>query len=105
MKAIVYYNEIPAGELIKNPGGYVFRYFQDYLICSDNPAISLSFPKQTEPFTSEYLFPFFFGLLSEGENKDIVCSRLKIDKNDYFQLLIQTAAVETIGAITVRAAG
>jgi len=89
----VYYNEIPAGELIKNPDGYVFRYFEDYLFCSENPAISLSFPKQTDAFISQKLFPYFFGMLSEGENKDIICRTLNIDTNDYFQLLIQTAGV------------
>lgn len=103
MKALVSYNNIPAGELLKDPSGYTFRYLDSYLINSDYPPVSLSFPKREAPYRSERLFPFFYGLLAEGENKDIYCKVLKIDKNDHFSLLLSTAGFDTIGAVTVRA--
>ena len=102
IKATVFFNNIPVGELLKNSTGYVFRYLESYLSDSSNPAISLSFPKRTEPFHSKFLFPFFFGLLSEGENKDIICKTLKIDSRDHFSLLLNSAAYDTIGPITIR---
>lgn len=102
IKATVYYNDIPAGELIKNPSGYIFRYFDSYLYERKYPAISLSFPKRMESFYSNVLFPFFYGLLTEGENKDIICRTKKIDKYDHFSLLINSATNDTIGAITIR---
>jgi serine/threonine-protein kinase HipA len=105
VKAIVNYNGIPAGELQKDSSGYTFRYLESYLFNSDYPPVSLSFPKRDAPFRSEKLFPFFYGLLSEGENKDIYCKVLKIDKDDHFSLLLKTAEFDTVGAVTVRAAG
>lgn len=39
----------------------------------------------------EWKQQFFFGLLSEGINKDIQCRLLKIDEDDDFTRLIQTA--------------
>ena len=101
IKATVFFNKFPAGELTKNSSGYVFQYMESFLNDSKFPAISLSFPKQAEPFHSKYLFPFFFGLLSEGENKDIICRVYKIDQNDYFTLLLESANYDTIGPITV----
>ncbi|MCK6605281.1 MAG: HipA N-terminal domain-containing protein [Ignavibacteriaceae bacterium] len=101
-KAIVKYNGIPAGELSRDSSGYIFRYLESYLHNSRCPAISLSLPKREEPFTSRILFPFFYGMLSEGENKEIFCKVLKIDKNDHFSLLVNTAVSDTIGAVTVQ---
>ena len=76
-KATVYYNNVPAGELVKDSSGYLFVYLESYLHNQKQPPISLSFPKKIEPFHSKYFFPFFYGLLSEGENKDIICRTLK----------------------------
>ncbi len=102
IKATVYFNNYPAGELGKNASGYAFRYFESYLSKPENPAISLSLPKQSEPFHSKILFPFFYGLLSEGENKEIICKTQKIDSKDHFSLLLNSAAYDTIGPITIR---
>ncbi|MCU0373657.1 MAG: HipA N-terminal domain-containing protein [Ignavibacteria bacterium] len=65
-KANVFYNGILAGTLVKSEDGYVFTYDDNYFLKNDNPAISLSFPKNSKVYNSKYLFPFFFGLLSEG---------------------------------------
>ena len=101
-KARVYYNRILAGYLIKEASEYQFIYDSDYLR-SDHPSISISFPKQSNVFRSKTLFPFFYGMLPEGENKEIICKTNKIDENDHFTLLLKTACFDTIGAITIEA--
>lgn len=100
-KAIVYYNDKVAGYLSKVNGKYIFRYDENYLL-EKYPPICISFPKRTQPFESEKLFAFFYGLLAEGDNKEIQCKMLKIDENDHFTRLIKTAGENTIGAVTVR---
>lgn len=103
MKAGVYNNGVLAGILEKKgPEEYVFSYTDEYVLNQNLFAISLSFPKRKESFGSKELFPFFYGLLAEGINKDIQCRLLKIDENDDFTRLIKTAGDDTIGAITVK---
>ena len=58
--------------------------------------------KSEKEFYSDILFPFFYGLLAEGEEKVLQCRTLKIDENDHFTRLLKTADENTIGAITVR---
>lgn len=101
-KATVFYNGTPAGEIERDPSGYTFTYATDYLANAAMPAISLTLPKQQATFHSVHLFPFFFGLLSEGENKKILCRTLKIDSGDYFALLLNSTEYDTIGPITIR---
>jgi serine/threonine-protein kinase HipA len=103
-KAWVYNNGELAGVLEETLQGYVFTYNRDYLLRESAPAVSLTLPKQTEPFVAATLFPFFFGLLAEGVNKDVQCRMLKIDGNDHFGRLLITAGSDTIGAITVKPA-
>ncbi|WP_017734074.1 HipA N-terminal domain-containing protein [Nafulsella turpanensis] len=102
-KAEVYHNKVLAGYLEKTLAGtYIFRYHPDYFADPEAPAISLSFPKHQLEYQSPTLFPFFFGLLSEGVNKQTQCRLLKIDEHDHFSLLLRTAGADTIGAITVK---
>lgn len=101
-KAAVYNNRRLAGYLTENEDrSYTFSYDKDYLSDSRADAISLTLPKRAEPYQNEFLFPFFFNMLSEGTNKEIQCRKLKIDENDFFGLLLETAAIDTIGAITI----
>ncbi len=100
-RARVYCRGILAGILEKDRGRYQFQYLPEYLQSSE-PAISLTLPKREEAYTSEFLFPFFFGLLAEGENKELQCRILKIDENDHFTRLLKTCGGETIGGVTVR---
>jgi HipA-like protein len=93
-----------AGLLSKDSGGYRFRYVPEYLRNSALPAISLTFPKQEADFQSTVLFPFFFGLLAEGENKALECRLLRIDEDDHFTRLLRTCTIETIGGVTVEEA-
>lgn len=103
MKAGVYNNGILAGILEKRPDGtYSFEYDEVYLQNDKNPSISLTLPRSTNKHKSEKLFSFFFGLLSEGINKNIQCRLLKIDENDHFGRLLLTAKEDNIGSITVK---
>ena len=102
-KVEVYRNEILAGILTEeNRKSFLFRYNDSYYNDISKPAISLTLPKTMPEYRSEYLFPFFFNLLSEGVNKKLQCTQLKIDEEDNFGLLMATAQNDTIGAITVK---
>lgn len=101
-KAEVYYNEMLVGYLSKTDNKYFFEYDKNYLSNQDNPPISLSLPKRENSYVSDKFFPFFYGLLSEGDNKELQCRLLNIDENDHFKRLIKTAELDTIGGITVR---
>ncbi len=103
MKAGVYNNGIVAGVLEKRPDGiYSFEYDEVYLQNDKNPSISLTLPRSIKKHESEKLFAFFFGLLSEGVNKNIQCRLLKIDEHDHFGRLLLTAQEDNIGSITVK---
>lgn len=104
MKGLVYNNGILAGIIEKNKDGYLFRYHDEYLIDKNYPPISLTLPKTEQEYQADKLFPFFYGLLSEGVNKDIQCRLYKIDENDEFTRLLLTAGDDTIGAITIKPA-
>jgi HipA-like protein len=102
MKARVYRNHDLAGELErKEDGTYRFVYREDYLKDPSKPAISLTLPKRRDAYESTHLFPFFFNMLSEGVNLKLQSRALKIDEQDYFQLLLSTAQYDTIGAVRV----
>lgn len=102
-KANVYCRGILAGVLSKErTSGYRFQYGPEYLSDSRCPPISLSFPKQETHFESPVLFPFFFGLLAEGDDKVLQCRVLKIDEDDHFTRLLKTCETETIGGVTVK---
>jgi len=101
-QANVFYRDTPAGILRQDAEGYVFEYLPAYLGNPALPAISLTLPKQEAAFRSRILFPFFFGMLAEGENKALQCRLLRIDENDHFARLLRTCAADTIGGITVR---
>lgn len=99
----VYNNGVLAAILEKRASDhYVFTYIDDYYNDQNMYAISLSFPKTQKQYEAKELFPFFYGLLAEGINKDIQCRLLKIDEEDDFSRLIKTAGEDTIGAITVK---
>ncbi len=102
-KAEVYRNGVLAGMLTETESGtYVFIYDSVYLNDKTKPGISLTLPKQQSEYTSEHLFPFFYNMLSEGSNRIIQSKQLKLDENDFFGLLLETAGYDTIGAITIK---
>lgn len=99
----VYRNGLLAGILTEETRQhYVFRYDDAYFKDTAQPAISLTLPKNQKEYISEVLFPFFFNMLSEGVNRKLQSTRLRIDEEDSFGLLMATAQYDTIGAITVK---
>jgi HipA-like protein len=102
-KGEVRVNGIPAGVLEETAPGFRFRYDRDYAEQSSLPAVSLTLPKQTAPYESSVLFPFFAGLLTEGAAMQLQCRMLKLDENDLFGRLLKTAQDDVIGNVTVHA--
>ncbi len=98
----VYYRDHFAGTLKKVDGRFYFEYDEKYLADTKMPSISSTLPKEGKRFESDILFPFFYGLLAEGELKKLQCRLLKIDEKDHFKRLLETAGEDTIGAITVK---
>ena len=101
-KARVFYKNEEAGELRQlDNGSFEFLYLDSWLSNNAKPAISLTLPKKKETYKGEHLFPFFFNMLPEGNNRDSVCFQMRIDKSDNFGLLLNTAGNDTIGAVRV----
>jgi serine/threonine-protein kinase HipA len=104
MRALkIYYKGIFAGVLIEeNRNQYTFKYNEDYFKDASKPPISLTLPKTQIAYKSDFLFPCFFNILSEGVNKKLQSIQWHIDEEDSFGLLMTTAQYDTIGAITVK---
>jgi len=101
--ATIYRNGILAGTLTEeNRRQYIFRYDDFYFNDTTKPAISITIPKNQQEHSSSFLFPFFFNLLSEGVNRKLQSTQLRIDEEDDFGLLLATAQYDTIGAVTVQ---
>ena len=102
-QAEIYCNGTLAGILIEeNRKRFVFRYDEKYFADNQKPAVSLTLPKTQEEYQSEFLFPFFSNMLSEGANRELQSQMLRIDEKDDFGILLATAQYDTIGAITVK---
>jgi HipA-like protein len=97
----IYVDGIPAGILEKRDGEFYFTYDDDYFTDQSKPSVSLTLIKSQKEYNSKVLFPFFYGLLAEGELKEIQCRTLKIDENDHFTRLLKTAGKDVIGSVTV----
>ena len=102
-KAKVLFKNEEAGILTQHDdGSFSFRYHEHWIANNDRQSISLTLPKHEKEFHSKYLFPFFYSMLPEGSNKQVVCKLNRIDSEDYFGLLMTTAKNDSIGAVTVR---
>ena len=100
--ASILFKDEQAGVLTQHDNGtFTFRYTDSWISDSSKPSISLTLPKTKQEYHSDYLFAFFFNMLPEGSNKQIVCKYNKIDLNDYFGLLMTTAKNDSIGAVRV----
>ena len=101
--AKVYIKGIYAGLLTEiDREHYSFCYDTDYYNNPQLPAVSLTMPKTQQEYPSSYLFPVFFNMTSEGDNRIIQARNLHIDEEDDFGILLATAHTDTIGAITVK---
>ncbi len=102
-KVEVYRSGILAGTLTEETRQrFIFQYDDNYFNDINQPAISLTLPKNKKEYRSEFLFPFFFNMLSEGVNRKLQSTQLRIDEEDNFGLLMATAQYDTIGAVTVK---
>ena len=82
-------------------GSFLFRYHEVWVADKNKQPISLTLPKTEQEYHSTFLFPFFFNMLPEGSNKQVACKLNRIDRDDYFGLLMATAKNDPIGAIRV----
>lgn len=98
---IVYCCGRPAGILAKMSSGFMFRYIPSYCVDPKTPPVSATLPKSRCTYSSKHLFPFFFGLLAEGNQKSRQCRELHVDENDSFSLLLATSRYGAIGAVHV----
>ena len=100
--AKVLFKDEEAGMLTQfDDGSFSFRYNDNWMVSENKAAISLTMPKYLQEYRSEFPFPFFFNMLPEGSNKQVVCRTMKIDEDDYFGLLLTTAKYDTIGAVRI----
>jgi len=100
--AQVLFKDEAAGILTQhNDGSFSFTYDLSWVDNQGKAAVSLTLPKRHKAYHSEFLFPFFYNMLPEGSNKQVVCKLNRLDKDDYFGLLITIAKTDTIGAVTV----
>ncbi len=101
-KAKVLFKNEEAGTLTQHDdGSFSFHYHVDWVTNNERPSISLTLPKEENEFHSKYLFPFFFSMLPEGPNKQVVCTLHRIDNEDHFGLLMTTAKNDSIGAVRI----
>ncbi len=77
---------------------YVFKYHKGY----HGDPVCLAMPVREEPYYSDFLFPYFFNMLSEGSNRQVQSALLHIDEHDDFGIMLATAQFDTIGAVTVK---
>jgi len=100
-KAKILYKDEEAGVLTQHDDGSFTFSYNDNWMANNKPDISLTFPKIVQEFHSKFLFSFFYNLLPEGSNKQVVCKLNRIDQTDYFGLLMTTAKHDSIGAVRV----
>ena len=101
-QAKILFKEEEAGLLTqRDDGSFTFRYHDAWFSNNNKPSISLTLPKTQQEFHSKYLFSFFFNMLPEGSNKQMVCKHMRIDSDDYFGLLLTSAKNDSIGAVRV----
>jgi len=101
--AKVLFKDEEAGTLIHHDdGSFSFAYNPSWVDDVSKAGISLTLPKRHKTYHSEFLFAFFYNMLPEGSNKQVVCKLNRLDKDDYFGLLITTAKNDTIGAVIVQ---
>lgn len=101
-QAKILFKDEEAGLLIQHDNGsFTFRYYQSWIANNQKSAISPTLPKTEKEFHANFLFPFFFHILPEGSNKDVICKLNRINRNDYFGLLSVVAKNDSIGAVRV----
>lgn len=96
-KALISVHGARAGILAaKDDGTYTFTYDENY----HGEPVSLTMPLNKRVYEFNKFPPFFDGLLPEGFELEALLKKYKIDRNDYFQQLVQVGA-DLVGAVTV----
>jgi serine/threonine-protein kinase HipA len=87
-----------AGDLLELEKGkkYLFKYSDRY----DGPPISLTMPVNKKEYSFDEFPPFFEGLLPEGIQLESLLRQTKIDRNDFFSILVVTGE-DLVGSVTV----
>ncbi len=98
--ANVYCDDFLAGTLIQDDSGFTFTYLNEYLNSENARAISLTLPLRKEPYKSNYLFPFFDGLIPEGWLLDLTCSYFNLNRLDRMSILLKTGK-NVIGNVSI----
>ncbi|WP_108424450.1 HipA N-terminal domain-containing protein [Flagellimonas amoyensis] len=96
----IWVNNKLAGILMENEDGYHFAYSMDYLRSENPVAVSLTLPLTDQTYHSDFLFPFFDGLIPEGWLLDIAHKNWKLNPRDRMGLLLATCK-DCIGNISV----
>ncbi|MGO3183844.1 MAG: HipA N-terminal domain-containing protein [Aequorivita sp.] len=100
--AKVLYKDAEAGVLTQHDdGSFTFQYHDWWMEDNSKSGISLTLPKTHQEYHSKTLFPFFYNMLPEGSNKQVVCKYNRIDRDDYFGLLMTVAKTDSIGAVRI----
>lgn len=99
-RAKVYINSVFCGALTEDHDGYHFQYDADYIASEGATALSPNMPLQSEPYTKEFMFPVFDGLIPEGWMLKIVDKTWKINPRDRMKLLL-TFCKDCIGNISI----
>jgi len=81
-QAKIYYNNELAGYLTFTNREYLFQYDEKYFAEKQSLLSVCRYPKPRLN-SGRNIFPFFFGLLAEGDQKKIQCRKLKIDEDDH----------------------
>ncbi len=101
-QAKILFKDEEAGILTQHDdGSFTFCYHDAWFSDSSKPDLCLTLPKNRREYHSKYLFSFFYNMLPEGSNKQIICKYNRIDLDDYFGLLMLTAKNDSIGAVRV----
>ena len=84
------------------PGAPQATFSRDdaYRTATDADPVSLTLPLDGGPWTTAGLHPFFAGLLPEGWLRLLAHSKLRVDENDLFGLLVASAA-DCVGAVEI----
>jgi serine/threonine-protein kinase HipA len=97
MKANIFMCDIFAGILEELPEGkFRFSYEKNYT----GLPVSLTMPLNNTIYNYDKFPPFFEGLLPEGALLNSLLRKYKIDRDDYFKLLLQVGS-DVIGAVTI----
>lgn len=100
--ARILFKDSEAGILTQHDdGSFSFCYHEAWIADSSKANISATLPKSKREFHAPALFPFFFHLLPEGVNRQMICRLNKFDPDDDFGLLMTAAKNDSIGAVRV----